>query len=81
MIAGSCTEYDWSGTAPLSETRPPLNAATPYGRAKAATFRAVQAKTAAAGLSYAHARLFFSFGPYEQPQRPLRVINRSRRQA
>ena len=81
VIAGSCTEYDWSGTAPLSETRPPLNAATPYGRAKAATFRAVQAKTAAAGLSYAHARLFFSFGPYEQPQRPLRVINRSRRQA
>jgi nucleoside-diphosphate-sugar epimerase len=65
VIAGSCTEYDWSGTAPLSEARTPLNPATPYGQAKAATFRAVEARAAAADLSYAHARLFFSFGPHE----------------
>ena len=65
MIAGSCTEYDWSGTAPLSEARTPLNPATPYGQAKAATFRAVEARAAAADLSYAHARLFFSFVPHE----------------
>jgi len=77
VIAGSCTEYDWSGTAPLSETRTPLNPATPYGQAKAATFRAVQAKAAAAGLSYAHARLFFSYGPFEQPQRLVPVIIRA----
>ena len=77
VIAGSCTEYDWSGTARLSETRTPLNPATPYGRAKAATFRAVQAKAAAAGLSYAHARLFFSYGPHEQPQRLVPVIIRA----
>jgi nucleoside-diphosphate-sugar epimerase len=74
VIAGSCTEYDWSGTGPLSEARTPLRPATPYGHAKAATFRAVQARAAAAGLAYAHARLFFSYGPFEQPQRLVPVI-------
>ena len=77
VIAGSCTEYDWSGTGPLSEARTPLRPATPYGRAKAATFRAVEAKAAAAGLAYAHARLFFSYGPFEQPQRLVPVIIRA----
>ena len=77
VIAGSCTEYDWGGTAPLSEARTPLNPATPYGVAKAATFRAVQAKAPSAGLSYAHARLFFSYGPFEQPQRLVPLIIRA----
>jgi nucleoside-diphosphate-sugar epimerase len=77
VIAGSCTEYDWSGAGPLSEARTPLNPATPYGQAKAATFRAVQASAAAAGLSYAHARLFFSCGPFEQPQRLVPLIIRA----
>jgi nucleoside-diphosphate-sugar epimerase len=77
VIAGSCSEYDWDGTAPLSEARTPLNPATPYGEAKAATFRAVQARAASAGLSYAHARLFFSYGPFEQPQRLVPVIIRA----
>jgi nucleoside-diphosphate-sugar epimerase len=77
VIAGSCAEYDWGGTAPLSEARTPLAPATPYGQAKLATFRAVQAKAAAAGLSHAHARLFFSYGPHEQPQRLVPVIIRA----
>ena len=77
MIAGSCTEYDWSGAGPLSEARTPLRPATPYGQAKAATFRDVQAKAAAAGLAYAHARLFFSYGPFEQPQRLVPLIIRA----
>jgi len=77
VIAGSCTEYDWSGTAPLSEARTPLRPATPYGQAKAATFRDVQAQAAAAGLSFGHARLFFSYGPFEQPQRLVPLIIRA----
>jgi nucleoside-diphosphate-sugar epimerase len=77
VIAGSGTEYDWSGTAPLSEGRTPLRPATPYGQAKAATFRAVQAEAAAAGLAYAHARLFFSYGPFEQLQRLVPLIIRA----
>ena len=77
VIAGSCTEYDWSGAGSLSEARTPLRPATPYGQAKAATFRAVQAKAAAAGLAYAHARLFFSYGPFEQPQRLMPTIMRA----
>jgi nucleoside-diphosphate-sugar epimerase len=77
VIAGSCTEYDWSGSGPLSEARTPLRPATPYGEAKAATFRAVTARATAAGLAYAHARLFFSYGPYEQPQRLVPLIVRA----
>jgi nucleoside-diphosphate-sugar epimerase len=77
VIAGTCVEYDWSGTAPLSEARTPLEPATPYGQAKAQTFRDVQAKAAAAGLSHAHARLFFSYGPHEQPQRLVPMIVRA----
>jgi nucleoside-diphosphate-sugar epimerase len=77
VIAGSCTEYDWSGSGPLSEAHTPLRPATLYGQVKAATFRAVQAKAAAGGLSYAHARLFFSYGPFEQPQRLVPLIIRS----
>lgn len=77
VIAGTCVEYDWSGTAPLSEARTPLHPATPYGQAKAQTFRGVQARAAAAGLAYAHARLFFSYGPYEQPQRLVPMIVRA----
>lgn len=77
VIAGSCTEYDWSGSGPLAEARTPLRPATPYGQAKAATFRAVQARAAATGLSYAHARLFFSYGPFEQPQRLVPLIIRA----
>jgi nucleoside-diphosphate-sugar epimerase len=77
VIAGSCTEYDWRGSGPLSEARTPLRPATPYGQAKAATFRAVQARATAAGLSHAHARLFFSYGPFEQPQRLVPLIIRA----
>jgi nucleoside-diphosphate-sugar epimerase len=77
VIAGTCVEYDWSGTAPLSEARTPLNPVTPYGQAKAQTFHDVQARAAAAGLSSAHARLFFSYGPHEQPQRLVPMIIRA----
>jgi len=77
VIAGSCAEYNWSGAGPLSEAGTPLTPATPYGQAKLATFRAVAARAAAAGLSYAHARLFFSYGAHEQPQRLVPVIIRA----
>jgi len=77
MTAGSCAEYDWSGTGPLLETRTPLVPATPYGQAKLQTSRAVGAEAAAAGVSFAHARLFFSYGPHEQPQRLVPVIVRA----
>ena len=77
VIAGTCVEYDWSGTAPLSETRTPLKPTTPYGQGKAQTFRDVQARAATAGLAYAHARLFFSYGPHEQPQRLVPTVVRA----
>jgi nucleoside-diphosphate-sugar epimerase len=77
LTAGSCAEYDWSGSGPFSETRTPLSPATPYGQAKLHTSRAVGAEAAAAGVSFAHARLFFSYGPHEQRQRLVPVIVRA----
>lgn len=64
--AGSCAEYDWSGSGPLSETDTPLRPSTPYGRAKAATFAQAQREAARLGVSFAHGRLFHSYGPFEQ---------------
>jgi nucleoside-diphosphate-sugar epimerase len=64
---GSCAEYDWADGLCIEETtsdRP----ATRYGKAKLASFRAIQ--------SFAHnsfeaveARFFFLYGPGERPER------------
>lgn len=77
VTVGSCAEYDWSGSGPFVESRTPLSPATPYGQAKLHISRAVGAEAAAAGVSFAHARLFFSYGPHEQPQRLVPVIVRA----
>lgn len=64
--AGSCAEYDWSGSEPLSETDTPLRPRTLYGKAKAATFERGREAAARLGVSFAHGRLFHSYGPFEQ---------------
>ena len=74
VTAGSCAEYSWEGTGPLSEARTPLRPSTPYGQAKLETFQAAQAFSAEGGVSFAHGRLFFSYGPYEQRQRVVPSI-------
>ena len=69
ITAGSCAEYDWTAPPPYSEAVTPIAPSTPYGRAKLALCEHAAARCAAAGLSHAHARLFFSFGPGEQAGR------------
>jgi nucleoside-diphosphate-sugar epimerase len=64
---GSCAEYLWDG-APCSEVHTPLRPATSYGRAKDRT-RAALEELVAPGATWAWARLFFLFGPFEPPSR------------
>ena len=74
ITAGSCAEYDWSAPPPFSESLTPCAPSTPYGRAKLALYEHAAARCAAAGLSHAHARLFFSFGPGEQAGRLVPAV-------
>jgi len=77
VTAGSCAEYSWDGDAPLSEMHTPLRPATRYGQAKLEAFRRAQTGSEAAGVSYAHGRLFLSYGSFEQPQRLVPGIIRA----
>lgn len=63
--AGSCAEYDWSGGY-CKEHVTPLTPTTPYGKAKADTGKLVIAKS---GISTAWGRIFFLYGPHENPKR------------
>lgn len=78
VVAGSCAEYGW-GSARLDEMASPIAPATLYGNAKA-SLHALLAKAAPElGLSLAWARIFFPYGPLEQPQRLLGTLLSSMR--
>jgi nucleoside-diphosphate-sugar epimerase len=65
---GSCAEYDWSYGF-LSELATPTRARTPFGRFKAALGDASGALAEVLGLSHAWGRVFFLYGPHENPSR------------
>lgn len=77
VTVGSCTEYAWEGIAPLSETSSPCRPASLYGRAKLALFEHTAAYCRTQGISHAHARLFFSYGPGEKPGRLVPSVIRA----
>ena len=73
VLAGSCAEYDWcSGDCVEDET--PLVARSLYAESKLALRYAARKLADRTGLELAWARLFFSFGPYEQPGRLVSVL-------
>jgi len=73
--AGTCAEYDWSG-GHCDEWKTPLEPATPYGRAKHAAHLSVE--TAARDrFSSAWGRIFFLYGPHEDPSRLVPGVIRS----
>jgi nucleoside-diphosphate-sugar epimerase len=76
VFAGTCAEYDWSHGY-LSEHVTPLNPSTLYGKSKHAFRIAVEADAARAGLSTAWGRLFFLYGPHENPDRFVPTMIRS----
>lgn len=67
-MAGTCAEYDWTQGTPLREAslRTP---ATLYGVCKNALQEVFAAYSAQHGLSGVWGRVFFPYGPYEQPVR------------
>jgi nucleoside-diphosphate-sugar epimerase len=70
VISGSCAEYDWSaGHGLLSERETPLRPATYYGVCKHALAGVGQGLAAELGFGFAWGRVFFAYGPYEQPGR------------
>lgn len=65
---GTCAEYDWSA-AVCDEEQTPLRPSTPYGAAKAAAGTSLLACPGAAW-----ARLFFVYGPGEDPRRLMSSV-------
>jgi nucleoside-diphosphate-sugar epimerase len=65
VIAGTCAEYDWSD-AVCVERKTRLVPTSRYGQAKDELRRRLEAEELP---SFAWGRIFFTFGPGEQPQR------------
>jgi nucleoside-diphosphate-sugar epimerase len=72
VTVGTCAEYDWSAGGRLAEDAP-CRPATRYGQAKLALARA----GAEMALPVAHARLFFPYGPGEDPRRLVPSVARA----
>ncbi|MDP2709980.1 MAG: NAD(P)-dependent oxidoreductase [Solirubrobacteraceae bacterium] len=75
-LAGTCAEYDWSASQPLAEDAP-LAPATYYGICKDATRRVVKALAAVGGISLSWGRIFFLYGPREDPRRLVASVARA----
>jgi len=68
VMAGTCAEYDWSG-GHCSEHVTPLVPATLYGTCKNALQHILKDFSRVTGLSSAWGRIFFLYGPHENPKR------------
>lgn len=73
VTVGTCAEYAWTSDDPLHEARTPLRPATLYGAAKLALG---DVGCRMPGLELAHARVFFTFGPGEHPDRLVASVAR-----
>lgn len=73
---GSCAEYDWSSGV-CSENSTPSLPATPYGVAKNSLRVLLESWTALQGLTFAWARIFFTYGPREATDRLVSSVTRA----
>lgn len=71
LQVGSCAEYGWTDTLPLVD-----GPATRYGKAKLAAFRAIET-AAHDAFAAVEARIFWVYGPGENPARYIPLICRS----
>ena len=69
VFAGTSAEYDWSGRLPLNEFETPLKPQMLYGSCKLAAYWAIKGFFEQEGVSWAWARFFNPFGPYEDRRR------------
>lgn len=75
VMAGTCAEYDWSGDC--CDELTPLRPSTLYGVSKNALRQIVETYARSAGLSLAWGRIFFTYGPGEQPTRLVAAVARA----
>jgi nucleoside-diphosphate-sugar epimerase len=68
VMAGTCAEYDW-GAGCCAEDVTPLVPSTLYGTCKNALQHLLKDFSRVTGLSSAWGRIFFLYGPYENPNR------------
>jgi UDP-glucuronate decarboxylase len=73
---GTCFEYDTSGDAPLRESSP-LVPGRLYSACKVGAWHAVQQIGRLTGMSIAWARLFYLYGPREDPRRLVPSVVRA----
>lgn len=64
LVSGTCAEYDWNYEN-LIENETPLTPLSGYGKAKLELFNFIESFSSTNDLSYAWARIFFSFGPHQ----------------
>jgi nucleoside-diphosphate-sugar epimerase len=76
VVAGTCAEYDW-GSDCCSETTTALAPKTLYGNCKHALQLILSAFSAQQELSLAWGRIFFLYGPYEDPARLVASVIQS----
>lgn len=76
VVAGTCAEYDWKHGF-LSETLTPLNPKGTYGTCKHAFQMLLGAFCEHQGISWSWGRIFFTFGPHENPNRLVPYIIRT----
>ena len=67
VLAGTCAEYEWSRGRYAEDA--PLLPSTLYGAAKHALHGVAEAFARQEGIELAWGRLFFLYGPWEQPGR------------
>jgi nucleoside-diphosphate-sugar epimerase len=68
VVAGTCFEYDWSDGI-CSEDTTAILPRSEYGRCKNALREFTQATANAVGRSWAWGRIFFVYGPHQDPTR------------
>lgn len=73
LLAGTCAEYDWSD-GHCVEDKTPLRGKSLYAQSKLAFRDAAFAVAKSTDLSVAWARVFFSFGPHERPERLVPAV-------
>lgn len=69
VMAGTCAEYDWRQEEDFSELTTPLAPASLYGVCKNAMQMILKDFSRVTGLSSAWGRIFFLYGPGEDPRR------------
>jgi nucleoside-diphosphate-sugar epimerase len=76
VMAGTCAEYDWNAGV-CTEMGTPLEPGTVYGVAKKELYGRFERYCRNHAISWAWGRIFFTFGPFEHPDRLVAAVIRA----